>query len=84
MSRIAARQRDHRDVIQTYLQAAFRLFLQDAVDDPASLHRSGERFVIGEPVRIQSDLIDAYRELASTAERQSAGGGDHIWICDLD
>lgn len=62
MSEISARQRDHRATIQAYLQAVFTLALP--AGDASSWHLPGERGVINELVRIQSDLREGYRRLA--------------------
>lgn len=61
MSEISARQRDHRAMIEAYLQAAFTLALPD--DEISAWHRPGERAVISELVRIQEDLVSGYRRL---------------------
>jgi len=63
MSEISARQRDHRAIIQAYLQAVFTLMLPK--EEQSTWHQAGERAVINELVGIQTDLRDGYRRLAS-------------------
>lgn len=68
MAEISARQRDHRDVIQSYLEAVFALILTSK--DASTWHREGERAVISELVRIQKDLRTRYRNLAELASER--------------
>jgi len=79
MSEISARHRDHRAVIQSYLQALFTLMLP--AEDMSAFHQEGERAVISELVRIQSDLRAAYRRLASLVADRSEPGTNAAGSC---
>lgn len=61
MSEISARQADHRSVLQAYLGAVFSRMLSR--EQTTDWHHPGERGVIRELVRIQSDLRTGYRRL---------------------
>ncbi len=79
MSEISARQRDHRATIQAYLQAVFTLALPTG--DASSWHLPGERGVINELVRIQSDLREGYRRLAELVANDQNPGANATGSC---
>ena len=55
----SARQQDHRDVMQSYLESAFRLILRNR--NASNCYRAGERAVFFELVRIHKELRTRYR-----------------------
>ncbi len=76
---INAYQSDHRTVVQAYLQALFNIGLQ--LEKEEKWHQEGERGVISELVRIQSDLLEQYHGLLALVDEHYQGSIETRNVC---
>lgn len=66
IGKINAYQRDHRLIVQAYVQALFAIMLQ--TEELQNVHKKSERGVIRELVQIQSNLLEEYHSLLALVE----------------